>query len=284
MIPARIAIHRTRRDLVLARVVRVLFVMAAVLCAAVAPFTSGSFDGYLLLVLIGGAWLALSYRSMKGSQYVANSPHLIAAGQFDEAERQIEHSLRSFSIFKTVKLLALHHLAVLRHAQQRWDDSAILCRAILQQRLGTLQHLNRPSLLILAESLLEMGDVRGAYDAIRRLYDQRLSLGEATKLLVLQSEYLARVGQWGELLRGLKSKLQLAELLPPPVAAKMNALSGLAALKEGHPQLAAWLRRRAELLGDVQRLARERPVLWELWSVDVERVPSDAREPGESPI
>src|SRR3712207_6854480 len=52
-------------------------------------------------------------------------------------------ALRSFSLFRAVKLLSVHHLAVLRHAQKRWQDSAMLCRALLGQRLGSLQSLSR---------------------------------------------------------------------------------------------------------------------------------------------
>ena len=75
---------------------------------------------------------------MKGSRLAANSPSLIAAGQFDLAEYQIEQSLQNFSLFRTSKLLSLHHLAVLRHAQRRWADAAELCSALLRQRLGSL--------------------------------------------------------------------------------------------------------------------------------------------------
>ena len=74
--------------------------------------------------------------------------------------------MRSFSLFRTVKLLSLHHLAVLRHAQRRWRDSAMLSQALLRQRLGSLQGVSRSSRLMLADSLLELGDLRGAHEAL----------------------------------------------------------------------------------------------------------------------
>ena len=87
----------------------------------------------MTVVGVGGIWLLLSYRSTRGSSLAADSPLLIATGQFDEAEEHIERVLRSFSLFRAVKLLSLHHLAVLRHAQRRWRESAILSKELLHQ-------------------------------------------------------------------------------------------------------------------------------------------------------
>ena len=112
----------------------------------------------LLVVVLGGIWMTLGWQSIKGSRLAARSPSLIAAGQLDLAESHIEQALRSFSLFRTSKLLSLDHLAVLRHAQRRWHDSAELSRALLRQRLGSLRALSRQSRLILGESLLELGD------------------------------------------------------------------------------------------------------------------------------
>ena len=92
--------------------------------------------------------MTLGYHSVRGSQLASVSPSLIAAGQFELAEHQIEQALRTFSLFRTSKLLSLHHLAVLRHAQRRWMDAAELCTALLRQRLGALAGLSRQSRLI----------------------------------------------------------------------------------------------------------------------------------------
>src|SRR5690606_4345148 len=146
----------------------------------------GSDGGVLVMVVVMGIWVALSIRSVRGSRLAAGSPSLIAAGQFEEAERQIETALRTFSLFRTVKLLSLHHLALLRHAQRRYHDAATLCRALLRQRLGAMSSINRQSRLILADALLEIGDLRGAHDAITGLYKQRLSLSEAMNLLQIE--------------------------------------------------------------------------------------------------
>jgi hypothetical protein len=265
MLSVESAIHLLRRELTVASLVKGAMIGGVVLCVLVGPLVGWRNNAGVVLLGIGVAWLVLSYRSMKGSRWAATSPGLIAAGQFEEAEHHIEQALRSFSLFRTVKLLSVHHLAVLRHAQRRWQDSAVLCRALLGQRLGALQGLSRQSRLILADALLEMGDVRGAYEAIAGLYEQRLSLGEAMNLLVVQLDYEARVGAWGRMMENVAAKAQLCELMPAANAARAQALLALAAKRTGRDDWAQWLRRRVELLADVQRLASERSILWEVW-------------------
>src|SRR4029079_15888021 len=122
-----------------------------------------------------------------------------------------------------------HHLAVLRHAQRRWADAVVLCQALLRQRLGGLAGLTRQSRLILAESLLELGDLRGAYESITALYTQRLSLAEGMKLLTVRPDYLSRVHGWDAMLQGLESKVQLAELMNTAASARTQAFLALAA-------------------------------------------------------
>ena len=264
LIRAETAIHRFRRDLTFGRVVRGLFAVAFV-ATLLLPLTGLRLDPMFVLPVIACVFLVLSVGSVKGSRLITDSPSLIAAGQFDEAERRIDQALRGFSLFRHVKVLGLHHLALLRHAQRNWDESAMLCRALLGQKLGTLQGLGKPARLMLADALLEMGDVRGAGEAIADLFRQRLSLAEVLKLLAVQLDYQARVGAWGEMASGITAKVQLADLMPAQSAARSQALLALAAKHAGRDDWSQWLRRRAELLADVQRLAGDRPVLWELW-------------------
>ena len=263
MIRAETAISRFRRDVTFGRLVRGLFA-AALLGTFLLPLTPVKLDPLLVLPVIACVFLALTLGSVKGSRLVTESPSLIAAGQFDEAEKRIDQALRGFSLFRHVKVLGLHHLALLRHAQKNWQESALLCRALLRQN-GGVQGIGKPARLMLADSLLEMGDVRGAGDAIGDLFRQRLSLAEVLKLLVVQLDYQSRVGAWSDMTGGLAAKVQLAELMPAPSAARAQALLALAAKHVGRADWSDWLKRRAELLADVQRLATERPVLWELW-------------------
>src|SRR4051812_12765427 len=170
MIPANRAISRLRRDLTLSAALRLVLLAGFLGWMLFQQWIPAPLGNVVPLFILGGVWLALSYQSMKGSRLAASSPSLIAAGQFDAAELQIEQALRSFSLYRAGKLMSLHHLAVLRHAQRRWQESAALCTALLSQRLGTLAGLSKTSRLMLADSLLELGDLPGACTAINGLY------------------------------------------------------------------------------------------------------------------
>src|SRR5690606_11492084 len=121
---------------------------------------------------------------------------------------------------------------------------ATLCRALLRQRLGAMSSINRQSRLILADALLEIGDLRGAHDAITGLYKQRLSLSEAMTLLQIELDYQARIGAWEAMAANIAAKVQMAELLPAPAAARTQAMLALAAQKTGSTDWAEFLRRR----------------------------------------
>jgi len=244
----------------------------AIACVMMGSIEVPYFNGAILFMGICAVWVVLGYRSIKGSRLSAESPFLIASGRFEEAESHIDAALKSFSLFKTGKILSLHHLAVLRHAQKRWQESALLCRAILAQRLGALRGLSTPSMLLLADDLLHIGDLTGTHDALARLYLTRLNLAEALQLQQLQSEYLARIGAFEPMLEGMKTRIQLAELMPASAAARTQALLALAARKTGRNDLSQWLRRRAELLCEPAELISEQPILAELWP---QAVPTD---------
>jgi hypothetical protein len=265
MMSAQLAIARFRRGLTLGSVLNALLLGGVFFCTLLGGAFNSAAGNLLLLTVLGVTWVTLGYHSMKNSRLAANSPSLIAAGQLDLAEYQIEQSLRKFSLFRTSKLLSLHHLAVLRHAQRRWADAAELCAALLRQRLGSLTGLSRQSRLILADSLLEMGDLDGSYQAIAGLYEHRLTLAEALSLLHVQLDYQWRVNAWEQMLAGLKDKVEMAELMNTANGARSEALLALAARRAGREDVSAWLRRRVELLVNVNDLTAARPVLRELW-------------------
>lgn len=267
MISVESAILKTRRSLTLGAILRWLLIASAVLAFLMEPLLANiGITAVSVLLIVGAVWIVLSFRSVRGSRLAADSSTLIAAGQYDAAEENIAEIMDTFSIFRTVKLMSLHHLAVLRHAQNRWQESAILCRALLKQRLGTaMSGLDRSSRLILAESLLELGDLQGVYENLIRLYDQRLSLREALNLVVVEMDYLARVGAWPQMLGQVMTKVDMAEMLPTIPAARTQAFLALAAKRVGRTDLLDWLRKRVELLTDVQKLCESRPMLKEVW-------------------
>jgi len=265
MLSAEAAITRLRRDLTVGSLVKGVLLASIFASFFVLPYVAPKVDSTIGLLVVGFIWLALTYTSARGSRLAADSPALIASGDFEEAERHIDLALRSFSLFRTAKLQSLHHLALLRHAQRRWQEAALLCQALLGQRLGSLQGLSKPSRLLLADAMMELGDLRGAHEALAELHGQRLSLNETLNLLAVQLDYESRVGAWAAMISGVMSKVQLAELMPAINAARAQAMLALAARKAGRPDLSDWLRKRAELLSDVPALQKERPILAELW-------------------
>src|SRR5438132_3317043 len=76
----------------------------------------------------------------------------------------------------------------------RSGDAVELCRALLRQRSGTMKGLARQSRLILADALLELGDLRGAFEALSSLYCERLSRSEEhTSELQSHSDLVCRL-------------------------------------------------------------------------------------------
>jgi hypothetical protein len=267
MISAETAITKTRRGLTLSAILRWALTIAAASALVAEPmFDRTGISGMSVLMLVGAVWLVLSFRSVRGSRVAADSSSLIAAGDYDRAEENITEAMNAFSIFRTVKLMSLHHLALLRHAQNRWKESALLCQALLAQRPSAIRGLDRSSRLILAEALLELGDLRGVYDNLVRLYERRLSLREALNLLAIQMDYLAQIGAWDQIMHNLPAQVELAELLPAAASARTQAIFALAAKKLHRDDWHTWLRRRVELLTDVEQLRNERPYLSEVWA------------------
>ncbi len=265
MIPAEAAVSKLQRDLALGALVKGSLLLGAGLVLFVGPIFNWGANGTIVLAGIAIVWILLSHRSARAGRGVMDAPSLIASGRFEDAETLLDSALRAFSVFRTVKLLSVHNLSLLRHAQRRFQDSAVLCRAIQRQKLGGLSGLLRPSRLILADSLLQLGDLHGTYQTLTEVYRQRLSLGEATSLLVLQLDYEWRVGAWSNMLMNLPSKIQLVELMNSSDAAQSQGLLALAAHRANQPELSRWLGRRAELLADPATLIERRAVLAEIF-------------------
>src|SRR4051812_8433592 len=227
MLSTESAISRLRRDLVLGALLQAALFAAALASLVILPLLLPQVNSSVILLTVFVVWVALMYNSAKTSRLSADAPSLIASGQFEEAEGQIELVLRRFSIFRGVKLQAAQQLAVLRHAQKRYRESAALCRAVLAQRGRADSPMSRSVRLLLADTMLELDDLRGTYEALAGLYQQRLALSEVLNLLVAQLGYEARIGAWDRMMHEVMSKVQLAELMPPLASARTQAFLAL---------------------------------------------------------
>ena len=128
------AISRVRRDLALGWALKTLLLVAGLSAVILVPRWAPNINSGAALLGVGVVWVMLSYKSAKGSRDSAEVPALIASGEFDEAEEQIDAALRRFSLIRVFKLQTLYQLAVLRQAQKRFGESAAICRELLRRQ------------------------------------------------------------------------------------------------------------------------------------------------------
>jgi hypothetical protein len=208
----------------------------------------------LALVALFATWLAVHAISSRTSQQL---PFISALLDRDPsgAEAAIAEQMRKRPLLAWVRLLLYHRLAVLRHRQQRFAESAAICTAILGRRLGPAGDIRAHLLLMLAEAQLQCGHMPGTYAALEQLYRTRLTLLEALQRLALQTRYELTIGRDDAVLNQLDQKVQFAELMPAPQAGMMHAMLAQAATRTGQAPLARWLKQRAELLCTKEHLA-----------------------------
>lgn len=236
---------------------------AAVFATAVIGFRQGL--GSTPMFMASTVWFAVIVVSVRARRLAIDAVPLIAAGEFGLAEDRLSQSLRSFSILRSSRLLGLQQLALLRHSQSNWADVAKLCREVIDRQRPRERSLDLPSRLMLAESLIELGEVQLAQREIGELAARRLALRETLVLTALQIETHVRAGEWPLATRNLEATLALAELMPPVVAARSHALLALAAKRQGLVDWHQFLALRARLLADLATLIRDRPFLREVF-------------------
>ncbi len=265
------AIVRSRRQVVWGRAVHWGLLAVAVAGMVASPIFSAagakagsSLFGLLPLVAVV-VWIALGVRSARTAALAAGAGPLVAAGLFAAAEDRVARSLDSFCLFRSPRLLGLHHLALLRSAQDRPAEAAALCRAVLRRPGAAAAGLFNGSSLLLADAGLRLNDLPTVHNCLARLWGHRVNLSESLKLLEVQLDYQSRTGAWAAMADGLAHKVEMAELMPSESAAGAQALLGLAARRTGRPAWAEWLGRRADLLADRADLVKRRPALAEFW-------------------
>ena len=252
------ALRRIRRDLTLARAIKILL-LAVALVGFVLQFIVPQV-GNLLLYGPLALWVWLFFLSFRHARLLLLAPSRIAAGELDEAEEAIDHSIRAFSLVASTKLMAVHHLAQLRAAQKRPREALLLCQTLLAQR-RVPRSLRNGAALLLGQSAIETSDLPAAYESLNRLAGRQLNLRESIKKLQIELDYGSRVDAWGTMLDQWPAKLTVIELLPALEAARAQALLAVAADALRQPQLRDWLLARVALLADAAVLIRQRPLL-----------------------
>ena len=227
-----------------------LTVMLAVLAAAVLVFVfeAGSqVWSTVAVIAVLAVWLGVSSISARVSQAL---PRITAAIETDPAaaESMIADLIRRRPLLRWVRLMLYHRLAVLRHREGRFAESATICQAILEQPMGPARQVRPHLLLMLAEARLHFGDLVGTYLPLLELHHTRLGLTEFLQRVALQTRYEIASGQYEAALHRTQQKVELAELMPAPQCGAMHALLATAARHTRRHQLEQWLRDRAELL------------------------------------
>lgn len=224
----------------------------------------GSMPAFLTALV----WLAVLVVSVRARRLAIDAVPLIAAGEFGLAEDRLSQSLRSFSVLRSSRLLGLQQLALLRHSQSNWADVAKLCRELIDRQRPAEQAIDVPSRLMLAESLIELGELPAAAREIATLSARRLALRDTLLLTHLRLELQIAAGHVAEAAARMETTLALVELMPPAVSARCHALLALAAKRMGRHDWHAFLARRAALLADVDDLVAARPFLREALVAD----------------
>lgn len=236
-----------------------VLMVAAIFATSVVGFRQGF--GSTPAFAAAAVWLGVLIVSVRARRLAIDAVPLIAAGEFGLAEDRLSQSLRSFSVLRSTRLLGLQQLALLRHSQSNWADVAKLCRELVDRQRPAERAIDVPSRLMLAESLVELGDIAAASREINLLTTRRLGLRDTLMLTHLRIELQVAAGHFAEAVGRLETTLALIELMPANVAARCHALLALAAKQMGLAQWHSFLARRATLLTDADGLIAARPIL-----------------------
>jgi len=245
--------HQLRVDLALR-----LMIVAGVVAILAITFDfddNGSLLSLLAIFLAVFVWIYLNNLSARASSQL---PHITAMIDSDPpaAEHALAEQLRRRPLLRWIRLMLYHRLAMLRHRQHRFAESAAICHTLLMYPTGPGRDSRAQLLLMLTESRLECRDVLGAYFALQSLHETRLSLVEHLQRLTLQTRYEVTIGADRAALRAAHQKIQLVELLPAPQCGAVHAMLATAARRADQQNLARWLWQRVELLCTPEQVRR----------------------------
>jgi len=228
-------------------------VLGVCLLVAMVAEQWSSWGAGLLIVAVFVVWLQLGTVSARVWRQLHQLTPLLAQAPA-QAEAYLAGLLRRIPLHRPVRLLLYHRLAMLRHRQQRFAETAAICRALLTYGLGPAERVRAHLLLMLVEACLAENDPFGAHAGLVQLHQTRLNLIESLQRMALQTRYEIAVGYDKLVLDGIQQKIELAELMPAPQCGVVHAMFALAATRCRQSALADWLRLRAELICGAEKL------------------------------
>lgn len=204
--------------------------------ALIATGAGGSAAGVLGAVVLVIGW-ALLNRS--GASVARALPQVTAVAEQHPGagEAALAEMLSKRLLPRWVRLMLYHRLALLRHRQQRYGESASLAQCLLTaERPGPMGRHRANLLLLLVEARLELRDAAGAWMALHALASTPVSLSEALQRMALRARYEVMVGQDEAALHLVEQKMRLAELMPGPQCGAFHALLATAAHRTGRTE------------------------------------------------
>jgi len=219
-------------------------------------FASGLFVGTVgtagLGLMLAGlfGWLIGNVVSNRTGRFAIAAAQMAAVDPASaDLESTIAQGMRRFTMYRTVRVMLYHQLAVLRHTRDEHDETVAICQALLSlPNLGLSGSLRTRLLLLLGDSALHRGDRFTAWHALNDLAGRRLELIESMQMLTVQTRYELACAYHEQALRALPKKVAIAELLPPHASAEMHRMLARAAEQAGRANTAVWLSERADLL------------------------------------
>ncbi|MEM7624375.1 MAG: hypothetical protein AAF333_01970 [Planctomycetota bacterium] len=204
--------------------------------ALVGTGTGGSAAGVLGAVVLVIGWAVLN---RAGAGVARALPQVSATiDQHPGAGEAVLADLLSRRLLpRWVRLMLYHRLALLRHRQQRYGESAAIAQCLLSaDRPGPMGRHRANLLLLLVEARLEMGDTLGAWMALHALAHTPVTLNEALQRMALRARYEVMVGHDDAALHLAEQKVRLAELMPGPQCGAFHALLATAAHRAGRAE------------------------------------------------
>ncbi len=168
-------------------------------------------------------------------------------------------TLEQFSLLRFNKLLAMLHLARIACLQKDYTTAVSLAGEILRHDLSRRKGLTVRASLLMADSLMELGDAEGAGQTLARLHGRKLRLAERLQVLPVLLRWQMLSGKYVQAVLGLEEKVQLAGLMESEPACLVHVLLAAAAQSRQMREASRFLLRRARLHYDLATLAQRNP-------------------------
>jgi hypothetical protein len=252
-----------RRQMLLLRGLRFGAIALLVLGVMVVPQIEAMPTQAMLAILLGVLIVVglLAIHSVHVAREVQAGGVLVSIGKLDDAEVWLRRGMTRFGLSGRAKIMAARLLASLLHERGAHEEVIEVCRALLSQPLKRLLEVGVEARLMLADSLLLLGRLGEAHEALMPVYGSSLSLETQVRLLPIQLRYELAAGQVESSVSALREKVRIATLMDSPRAALTHALLAEACRQRNMPAQRNFLAERARLYHDLAPLAQQYPVI-----------------------